>query len=85
MKLKNELLQIAKDKAANLLPNTQIRVVSESDTGYWVFNFGGRLYIGSLVDEPMPNFFQNRPEYILESNGVKQGVLQRLDSLNLKN
>jgi hypothetical protein len=78
MTTKKELLEIAKQKASKLQPNQQIRLTAE-EKSYWVFNFGGLLFIGSLSDQPLPKFFENRGEYVMsDKDGKKVGMLQRL-------
>lgn len=83
MKPSKEILEIAKKKAANLGTNQQIRVGGmEFEKSYWVFNFGGLLFIGKPNrEEPLQKFFKNRPEYVMsDKNGVQQGLLQKLIS-----
>lgn len=76
----NEILELAKLKATALPLNTSIRVKgAEYDNSYWVFNFAGRLYIGTTADDQLPVFFDDKQQYIMSSNnGVQNAILQRI-------
>lgn len=80
MKPTAEIYEIAKRKAAKLEENTQIRVGgSDYLESYWVFNFQGTLFIGSVSSESLPKFFKNRPEYVLADQfGIQRALVQQL-------
>ncbi len=71
MKPSAEILEIARNKAAILFEGTQIRVGGgDYEKSYWVFRpkGGEDTYIGSMHDEPLPNFFKNRKVYEMVDN-----------------
>jgi len=73
-----EILKVAKDKAAILFNNSQIRITPEAGIDYWVYNFGGTKYIGYQVDEPMPKFFPKDEYTMVNKRNEPIAKLQKL-------
>ena len=75
---KQIVLDLAIAKALQLLPNTQVRVTSEKQS-YWVFNFDGKLFIGSMIEDDLPEFFKNQKQFLLiDKQDKKTAQLQFL-------
>lgn len=69
MKPTIELLNFAKQKAKMLKPHEMIRLKgAEYNNSYYLWNFLGATYIGSLTKEPCGKFFKNKPVYELTDN-----------------
>lgn len=81
MKPTPEILKLAKFKAAKLGINTMQRICgSFYEKSYYVFNVGGKCYIGWLCNEELGKFFKNVEvvEYKEEGNEVAVAYMQRL-------
>lgn len=65
------------DKAMTLGKNHSIRLTAEPKS-YTLFNFDGKLYIGSYVDEPMPLYNQMPVRILINNKGKESAKIQRL-------
>lgn len=79
-----DMLKIARDKGANLLTNTQIRVYGgEFESSHHVYNIAGTLYIGMPAEGEgrYRKVFKNRPVMELKNNttGKVNANVQRLN------
>lgn len=82
MKPSQEILSIAKAKAAKLAINQQIRVGgAQYEKSYWVFNFAGSYYIGTFKTDDLGPFFKTDRNPILtltDKDGNEIGKLQKI-------
>jgi hypothetical protein len=67
---KAEHLQIAKDKVPLLFLNTSLRITGEEES-YYVYNLKSVYYIGTLISDNLPNFFQDKEVFTLVDKNTK--------------
>jgi len=64
-----ELLEFAKEKSKMLNPQQAIRLKGgDYEVSYYLFNILGEVYIGSYINEPLKNFFENKKAYEFTDN-----------------
>jgi len=83
MKATYETLEMARNKAANLLNNSMIRL-DASPSSYWVFFLAGKYFIGTIDSENndgLKPFFKNRKVVTIEfkSGSGYTATVQRLE------
>jgi len=73
-----QIIEIAKIKSQRLTTNTQIRLTADVNS-LWLYNFAGRIYIGSDVNEPTQLPFKSKPVFTMSNKlGEKVADLQLL-------